>query len=135
VKDQPLQYKQDPNPGFQGQRSLRPFAWTVLALVGLVALASLWFFYGSARQSLQAAQQPSGLFSSSQTGTWNLQFDAYASSPSSKVLPSSATAEEMMEHVYALLRASDRSTALAQTQILLASILIFNSLICFTPNC
>jgi len=120
VNDRPLQYKQDPNPGSQGQGSLRPIAWAVLTLVGLVALASLWFFSGSARQSLQAAQQPSGLFSTSQTGVWNLQFDAYASSPSSKLLPSSATAEEMMEHVYALLRASDRSTALAQTQILLA---------------
>ena len=103
MNDRPLQYKQDPNPGSQGQGSLRPIAWAVLTLVGLVALASLWFFSGSARQSLQAAQQPSGLFSTSQTGVWNLQFDAYASSPSSKLLPSSATAEEMMEHVYALI--------------------------------
>ena len=120
MNDQPLQYKRDPNSGSQGQGSLRPFAWIVLTLVCLGALASWWFFSGSARQSLQAAQQPSGLFSTSKNGSWNLQFDAYAPAGSSTVLPQSSTAEEMIEHVYELLRASDRSTALTQTQILLA---------------
>jgi murein L,D-transpeptidase YafK len=120
LNDKTLQYKQGPPPGSRGQRSLRRFAWTIPSLVTLGALAAVWLFSGSARQSLQAAQQPSGLFSTSKNGSWNLQFDAYAPAGSSTVLPQSSTAEEMIEHVYELLRASDRSTALTQTQILLA---------------
>lgn len=52
--------------------------------------------------------------------TWRVQFDPNAHAASQTLLPQGSSAEEMVEHVYSLLRQGHRSLALAQTQRLVA---------------
>jgi len=100
-------------------RLSRKLAWTIPSLLTVFAIAGAWFFSGNDKPALQAAEHVSGMFSPKTTPNWNLQFGSEAFATASSVLPQNASAEEMVENVYNLLRVGDRFTARAQTERLL----------------
>jgi hypothetical protein len=116
----PTQYTQASGTEVPPQRLSRKFAWAIPSLLTVSAIAAVWFFSGNDKPALQAAEQVSSLFSPKTTQNWNLQFGSEAFATASTVLPQHASAEEMVENVYDLLRVGDRSTARAQTERLLA---------------
>ena len=111
VQYEPTSTQQDPLP-----RKHKVWVWALPSLLTVGVVAAVWMSSGG-KASLQAAEKPVPLFSKSAASNWKLQFDPYATHAT--VLQANASAEEMVEHVYALLRSGDRSTALLQTQRLL----------------
>jgi len=116
----PPHYTQAPGAALPSKRLSRHFAWTIPSLLTVCAIAAAWFFSSSAEPASQAAEQVGSLFTPKTTPNWHLQFGSDAVATDSTVLPHNASAEAMVENVYDLLRAGDRSTARAQTDRLLS---------------
>jgi hypothetical protein len=119
LNTQPPQYTQAPSTDLPSKRSSRNFSWAITSLLTVSAIAAAWFYSANGKPELQAADQAGSLFSPQKANNWHLQFGSDAYATDSTVLPQNASAEEMVENVYDLLRAGDRSTARAQTVRLL----------------
>ena len=84
-------------------------------------MAAAWWYAHNDRAPTKASVQVKGLLSSNETHKWRVQFDPAPAHASPSLLPQGSSAENMLENVYALLRQGDRSTAIAQTQRLVAN--------------
>ncbi len=84
-------------------------------------MAAAWWYAHNDQAPTKASVQVKGLLSSNETNKWRVQFEPAPAHASPSLLPQGSTAENMLENVYALLRQGDRSTAIAQTQRLVAN--------------
>lgn len=116
LKSKSVRYEQIPSASAKAKRSVRQFSWAVPSLITVCAIAAIWLFTDNAKPTLQAAEQPHRLFSKAPTNSWNLQFDNPQPVSANAVLSPKASAEEMVENVYSLLRSGERTAALVQTQ-------------------
>ncbi len=84
-------------------------------------MAAAWWYAHNDLAPTKASVQVKGLLSSNETHKWRVQFEPAPAHASPSLLPQGSSAENMLENVYALLRQGDRSTAIAQTQRLVAN--------------
>ena len=84
-------------------------------------MAAAWWYAHKDQAPTKASVQVKGLLSSNETHKWRVQFDPAPVHASPSSLAQGSSAENMLENVYALLRQGDRSTAIAQTQRLVAN--------------
>ena len=84
-------------------------------------MAAAWWYAHNDQAPTSTSAQVTGLLSPNETNKWRVQFDPAPAHASPSLLPQGSSAENMLENVYALLRQGDRSTAIAQTQRLVAN--------------
>ena len=84
-------------------------------------MAAAWWYAHNDQAPTKASVQVKGLLSYNETNKWRVQFDPVPAHASPSLLAQGSSAENMLENVYALLRQGDRSTAIAQTQRLVAN--------------
>jgi len=84
-------------------------------------MAAAWWYAHNDQAPTRTSVQVTGLLSPNETNKWRVQFEPSPAHASPSLLPQGSSAENMLENVYALLRQGNRSTAIAQTQRLVAN--------------